>query len=93
MINSTSSSNRTARTEPVAPSQPKVAVKGPGADNFSAASAAALREALARQPEIRPEVVERARGLAADPNYPSAGIIHQVSRQILNSPDLTADQD
>jgi hypothetical protein len=69
-----------------------VTLRGPGADNFSASNSAALREALARQPEIRPEVVERARQLAADPSYPSADIIRQVSQKILNSPDLSNDQ-
>lgn len=92
MINSASSSNRPVRPEQVSPTPPKVTLRGPGADNFSASNSAALREALARQPEIRPEVVERARQLAADPSYPSADIIRQVSQKILNSPDLSNDQ-
>ena len=92
MINSTSSSDRAARTEPVMPLPPKVTLKGPGADQFSASNSVALRAALAAQPEVRPEMVERGRALAADPSYPSADIIRQVSQRILNSPDLTADQ-
>ncbi len=92
MINSASSSNRAQRPEQVAPTPPKTTVKGPGADHFSAANSAALREALARQPEIRPEVVERAKQLAADPSYPSPDIIRQISQNILNSPDLSNDQ-
>ncbi|MFI5336190.1 MAG: hypothetical protein ACHQ5A_05380 [Opitutales bacterium] len=92
MINSTSSSNQAARPEPVSPLPPKVTLKGPGADQFSATNSAALRQALASQPEIRPEVVARGRALAADPSYPSADIIRQVGQRILNSPDLTADQ-
>ena len=89
MINSTSSSHRAARPEPAAPTLPKVALKSTGADSFSAANSAALREALATQPEIRPAVVDRGRALAADPAYPSAEIIKHVSQRILNSPDLT----
>ena len=44
-----------------------------------------------RQPEIRPEVVERARALAADPNYPPRDVLKNVSAQILNSADLSED--
>ena len=46
---------------------------------------------LQQVPEVRPEVVERARALAADPSYPSDAIIRQVSATIVNSPDLTQD--
>jgi len=92
MIHSTSSSDRTARTEAVTPSAPKVAASRPGTDRFSAQHTAALQAALAAQPEIRPEVVARGRQLAADPSYPSAGILHQVGQAILRSPDLTADE-
>ena len=48
---------------------------------------AALKAALSNQPEIRPEVVARARLLAADPAYPSPAILRQVGKVILNSPD------
>lgn len=61
-------------------------------DRLSTESAAHLRETLTKQPEIRPEVVERAKALAADPNYPSASVLRQVSGMILNSPDLSEDQ-
>ena len=90
MINSTSSSNRAARTEPPVPTLPKVTLKGAGSDSFSASNSAALRAALAAQPEIRPEVVARGIALAADPAYPPPDIIRQVSERILNSPDLTS---
>jgi hypothetical protein len=44
---------------------------------------------LQQVPEIRPEVVERARALAADPTYPSAAIINRISAAIVSSPDLS----
>jgi hypothetical protein len=47
---------------------------------------------MAAQPEIRPEVVARARALAADPDYPSAAIIQRIGEKILGAPDLSEDQ-
>jgi hypothetical protein len=91
MINSTSSSDRTSRTDAVTPGPQKTAGHGIIADNFSAEQSAALREALARQPDIRPEVVARGRALAADPSYPSPEILRKVSAAILSAPDLTED--
>lgn len=91
MIHSTSSSDRTARTDAVPPVAPKPAVRGPQADHFSAGNSAALREALASQPEIRPEVVARGRELAADPAYPPPAVLREVAGAILRAPDLTDD--
>ena len=91
MINSTSSSDRVLRPEGVVLHVPTPSATGPGADRFSPEQTAALKSALARQPEIRPEVVARARLLAADPAYPSTAILRQVGEAILNSPD-PADQ-
>ncbi|TVR49564.1 MAG: hypothetical protein EA425_11975 [Puniceicoccaceae bacterium] len=34
-------------------------------------------------PEIRPEMVERGRALAADPSWPPAGVIQQVAALIV----------
>jgi hypothetical protein len=64
----------------------------PRADRISTENAAFLQAALERQPEIRPEVVERARALAADPNYPPREVIQHVAQQILHSPDLSEDE-
>ncbi len=93
MISSTSSTDRTVRPDlvsstPPAPERPQT----PRSDQISTESAAFLRSELARQPEIRPEVVERARALAADPNYPPVEVLRNVAEQILNSPDLSEDQ-
>jgi hypothetical protein len=60
-------------------------------DQIHIDKASALRTSLQQVPEIRPEVVERAKALAADPAYPSDGIISQISKAIVNSPDLSED--
>ncbi len=92
MITSSTSTERSLRPDSVpAPGQPVVRPAAPRTDSMSTANAAALRSALVAQPEIRPEVVERARALAADPGYPSAAIIQKVSEQILKAPDLSED--
>jgi hypothetical protein len=55
-------------------------------------NATILRQALVRQPEIRPEVVARARALAADPAYPPVSILRSMAQQILAAPDLSEDE-
>jgi hypothetical protein len=93
MISSTSSTDRTARPELVPNASPaSERPPAPRTDQISTEGAAFLRSELARQPEIRPEVVERARALAADSNYPPVEVIRNVAEQILNSPDLSEDQ-
>jgi hypothetical protein len=92
MIHSTSSSDRTARTENVPAITQKPVVRGPGADRFSAEQSSTLRSALAAQPEIRPDVVARGKELAANPNYPSIDILRSVAGKLIASPDLTQDE-
>lgn len=93
MIHSASSSSANVRPEAAlaasAPS-PRKAANSP-ADQIHIDKAAALRAGLQNIPEIRPEVVERAQALAADPSYPSDDIILKVSALIVNSPDLSED--
>jgi hypothetical protein len=48
-------------------------------ESFSSANTNALREALSRSPEVRPEVVERGKHLAVDPNYPPREIIDRIA--------------
>lgn len=93
MITSTSSTDRAARPELV-PAAGSSAGRShaPRPDQISTESAAFLRAELERQPEIRPEVVERARALANDPGYPPAEALRHVAEQILGSPDLSEDQ-
>ncbi|HYP16903.1 MAG TPA: hypothetical protein VEQ65_06800 [Opitutus sp.] len=93
MINSTTSTDRTPHAEPLAaPGQATARPLTPRPDQLSTDSAAFLRSELNRQPEIRPEVVERARALAADPNYPPLSTLKHVGAIILSSPDLSEDQ-
>ena len=89
MIQSASSSSPAARSIAIAAgSNASVApAKRPPIDQVHIDKAAALRTNLQQVPEIRPEVVERARALAADPAYPSDAIVRQISQVIVNSPD------
>ncbi len=90
MINSTTSTDRTVHTENVAAAgQATPRPPAPRRDQLSTDSAEFLRAELQRQPEIRPDVVDRARALAADPNYPSRDVMSKVGEMILRSPDLS----
>lgn len=93
MISSTTSTDRAARPEllPVA-GQSAGRSNAPRPDRISTESAAFLRAELERQPEVRPEVVARAKALADDPNYPSNEVIRDVASQILGAPDLSEDE-
>lgn len=51
-----------------------------------------LRAELKRQPEIRPEVVARARALLQDPDYPRIEIFRSVASKILAAPDLSEEE-
>jgi hypothetical protein len=93
MINSTSSSDRVLRPDGPVHHTPTHAHRGAGADRFSPENSNALQAALSDQPEIRPDVVARARVLAADPSYPSPAVLRQVGQVILGSPDPTEEVD
>ena len=92
MIHSASSSpSHASRNDAVAAAVTNSASRPPLAptDQVHIDKAAVLRAGLQQVPEIRPEVVERARALAADPAYPSDSIIKQISAAIVHSPDLS----
>lgn len=93
MIHSASSSSA-SRSNAASATAAGTVSKGPlkAGDQVHIDKAALLRAGLQQVPEIRPEVVDRARALAADPAYPSAGIIAKISAAIVNSPDLTEEQ-
>ena len=93
MIHSASSSSPSARNDAIAAAANTTASRasrGP-TDQIHIDKTAVLRAGLQQVPEVRLEVVERARALAADPAYPSDDIIRQVSAAIVNSPDLSED--
>lgn len=93
MISSASSPDRTPRPDLIAPAgQPTPRPAAPRQDQISTEQAEFLRSELDRQPEIRPEVVERAKGLAADENYPPIEVVRHVASQILAAPDLSEDE-
>ncbi|HVS51295.1 MAG TPA: hypothetical protein VHD62_02975 [Opitutaceae bacterium] len=93
MISSTSSTDRAARPEILSPAgQSSERPYTPRPDQISTESAAFLRSELQRQPEVRPEVVERARALAADPNYPPREALRAIAEKILAAPDLSEDE-
>jgi hypothetical protein len=88
-----SSPDRAASADSVlAPSQRAASAAQPRPDQISTESAAFLNTALGQLPEVRPEVVARARELAADPSYPSTDIMKSVALQIVDSPDLSEDE-
>lgn len=90
MIPSTSSTDRAVRPDAAtASSQAPFRREAPQADRVSIEAAAFLRAELARQPEIRTEMVARARLLAADPAYPHSAAVRTIAQQILNAPDLS----
>jgi hypothetical protein len=54
-------------------------------DRVSLTNSSALEQSLANSPASRPEMVERAKALIADPNYPSADTLSAVSRQLASA--------
>jgi hypothetical protein len=66
---------------------PSARPRAAASDTLSTSQSATLQAALLRQPEIRPDAVARGKALAADPNYPSAAVIRQISAAIVASPD------
>jgi hypothetical protein len=93
MINSTTSTHRTAHADLVtAPGHAVSRKPSPRTDLLSTENAAFLRSELSRQPEIRPEVIERARALAEDKNYPSRESLKKIAELLVNSPDFSEDQ-
>lgn len=91
MINSTSKTdsilrpdaNLTGRQAQVRPA----AVRTNDADTINVSSQATLQDALSSQPEVRPEVVERAKQLMVDANYPPKEIIRRLSEMLIKSDD------
>ena len=92
MIPSTSATDRAVRPDAATTSsQAPFRRETPKPDRVSIEAAAFLRAELARQPEIRPDMVARARLLAADPAYPHSEALQKIAERILNAPDLSED--
>jgi len=51
-------------------------------DQVSFGTSSKIRQALDQIPEIRPEMVERGRQLAADPNYPPREVVQKIAQMI-----------
>ena len=76
----------------LAASKSSVSAPTQGRDSLSLSQADGLRQALAGQPEVRPEMVAKGLALAADPDYPSKAIIQRIAQAIVDSPDPSEDQ-
>ena len=88
MIDSTSSSHRTPHLEGFATFGANAFRRSSvRVDHLGGRTAAMLHAELLRQPEVRAGMVERARVLAADPDYPPASINEALARLILAAPD------
>ncbi|MDD2763124.1 MAG: hypothetical protein PHE83_04000 [Opitutaceae bacterium] len=91
MIRSTTHSDAAGRAQALAAEVRFVPAAAAKRDHLSTVGADHLRTALQAHPEVRPEIVERGRALAADPTYPTPEIVGHLSRLILTSPDLADD--
>ena len=93
MIDSTSSSTGASGINPLLPDPTKSGGQRAGiaSEQLSTGGADQLRTLIASQPEVRPEMVEKGRALAADPDYPPASVIRQIAGMLVNSPDLSED--
>jgi hypothetical protein len=58
-------------------------------DRVSLTNSSALEQALGSSPASRPDMVEHAKALIADPNYPSSDTLSAVSRLLASA--LTSD--
>ncbi|WP_221029982.1 hypothetical protein [Actomonas aquatica] len=86
MIHSTSPSNRPSVpiTDEATTRKAHVAsTPAEGKDQIYSGASAHIKAALARHPEIRSEVVERARVLVDDPQYPPREVIDSIARELL----------
>ena len=65
------------------PTTPATAGLDAKADSFQPAQNESLVNMLQQQPDVRPEAVERAKNLAADPNYTGAGAIEGLAKMFI----------
>ncbi len=55
----------------------------PATDRVEIERQESLIETVRQEPGIRPEVLERAKALVNDPNYPSADVLSGVAKRLL----------
>ena len=53
------------------------------ADSFKSEHLERYLQALGNEPDVRPEVLERAKQFVRDPNYPSQSILLQVADELI----------
>ncbi len=64
------------------PAQRLASPATPEGDGVSLTSSEALDSTLKSLPDVRPEAVERAKTLVADPNYPTPEMLQKLSRHL-----------
>jgi len=65
--------------QPNTPKTPDTVAQKTSADSYQPAQNERLVNMLQEQPDVRPEAVERAKNLAADPNYPGTDVISKLA--------------
>lgn len=85
MIHSTSPSNRPSVpiTDDAARKNRAAHHVDSGRDQIYSGASAHIKAELARHPEIRTEVIERARPFVHDPDYPPREVIDAIARELL----------
>jgi hypothetical protein len=63
---------------------PKAPEARPESETHVAASEARLRDILSKQPATRPDVVERGKSYAADPNYPATDLLARLAEMFVD---------
>jgi hypothetical protein len=93
MIIPSSSTNRAPLSQPLSNTgQTASSSRVQCGDRLSTGNAAQVKAALERQPAIRPEMLARARALAADPSCPPEATMKLLAKHLLSSPDLSSDE-
>jgi hypothetical protein len=65
---------------PITPNTPGTVASETSADSFAPAQNERLVNMLQQQPDVRPDAVERAKSLIADPNYPGTDAIAGLAK-------------
>lgn len=63
--------------------KPEVPANEVPRDSFAAEQRGKLMETLTRQPDVRPDVVDKGKALAEDPGYPPRDVIQNIARMFI----------